>query len=224
MLVIQAFRLFLFNLKPIKDMVTNTNQTISVVENPRSRTLQMLVANPHNGQLVDLMPLFDYMETIKDWYTLNHSEPSHIGNVVDSITESHIDIMADVLDCTNGVSLSDKSLTGHTYALQNSIRLSRVFKTMTVEYPIPPPMPMPTKNIERTVFINPATSEIFKIEPLFGFIEKYRSDNKTSVENTANVIETTANVTDQQNPNLDLTNSTDLLRDVAKLLRDMKVA
>lgn len=132
MLVIQAFRLFLFNLKPIKDMVTNTNQTIEFTT--RSGNEAMIVENPLNGQKVDLMPLFQYLESKKDWYAEDIAQPSLVANVMADIMEHQHDLLTEVSEeAKEGVSFSSNVLLNYNLAIQNANNLVKIFKTMTIK-------------------------------------------------------------------------------------------
>jgi hypothetical protein len=193
-------------------------------------TEPQMVVNPYTNRLINLTPLFNYMKDIEEGYSTNGACISHVSEVVNNILEGPSELMNIALDSMDyDDRFAIRAIRGYSESVNNAQQLAKVFRAMKVESAKNIPqdgeikLPMPTKIASR-VFLNPDTSEIFKIEPLFKFIEKYGSDLKTSVENTANVIESAANVTDEENPDLDLTNSTDLLRDVAQLLRDMKAA
>ncbi len=194
-------------------------------------TKPLMVVNPHTNRLIDLMPLFDYMKENEERYSTSGACISHISEVVNDILEGPSELMNQALD---GMDYADKftigAIRGYSESVRDAQHLSKVFRAMKVELVTNFPQdgeikpPMPTKTQKTECFIFPDSNESLRIEPLIEFIRKYSSERNSSVGDTANVIETTANVTDQVNPDLDLTNSTDLLRDVAQLLRDMKAA
>ncbi|CAH0996199.1 hypothetical protein EMA8858_02329 [Emticicia aquatica] len=190
-----------------------------------------MAVNPYTNRLINLTPLFNYMKQIEEAYSINGACISHISEVVDNILEGPSELMNQALDSMDyDDRFTIRAIRGYSESVNDAQKLAKVFRAMKVDLVTNVPQkdeilpPMPTRYITATVFLNPETSEIFKIEPLFEFIKKYSSERNSSVENTANVIENTAKVTDEENPNLDLTNCTDLVRDVANLLRGMKVS
>ncbi|CAH0996200.1 hypothetical protein EMA8858_02330 [Emticicia aquatica] len=112
-------------------MVTNTKNTIEFTT--RSGKDAMIVENPINGQKVDLMPLFNYMESKKDWYDEEVAQPTILANVVESIMEHQHDLLTEVSEeAKEGVILSSEILLNYTLAVQNANNLVKVFKTMTI--------------------------------------------------------------------------------------------
>ncbi len=197
----------------------------------KTLTNPVIAVNPITNSLINLTPLFNYGEQIKEMYSINGACISHVSEVVDNILEGPSELMNQALDSMDyDNKFTIRAIRGYSESVNNAQQLAKVFREMKVDFPTIIPQngeikpPLPTKIPIADYFLFPDSNESLRIEPLINFIRKYSSERNSSVGDTANVIETTANVTDQQNPNLDLTNSTDLLRDVAKLLRDMKVA
>ena len=113
-------------------MVTNTNQTIEFTT--RSGNNAMIVENPLNGQKVDLMPLFNYMESWKDWYAEEVAQPTLVANVVADIMEHQHDLLTEVSEeAKEGVILGSNVLLNYTLAIQNANNLVKVFKKMTIK-------------------------------------------------------------------------------------------
>lgn len=113
-------------------MVMKTNQTIEFTT--RSGNDAMIVENPLNGQKVDLMPLFNYMESWKGWYAEEVAQPILVANVVESIMEHQHDLLTEVSEeAKDGVILSSNVLLNYTLAIQNANNLVKVFKTMTIK-------------------------------------------------------------------------------------------
>lgn len=114
------------------NMVTNTNQTIEFTT--RSGNAAMIVENPINGQKVDLMPLFSYMESWKDWYAEEVAQPTLVSNVLADIMEHQHDLLTEVSqEAKEGVSFSSNVLLNYNLAIQNANNLVKVFKTMTIK-------------------------------------------------------------------------------------------
>lgn len=67
-------------------------------------------------------------------------------------------------------------------------------------------------------FINPNNQQRMNLKPFLEFLKRY---GQHDANEAANVIEFTANKEDESNPELDLSMSTDLLRDLATCLRQM---
>ncbi len=113
-------------------MVTNTNQTIEFTT--RSGNEAMIVENPLNGQKVDLMPLFQYLESKKDWYAEDVAHPSLVANVMADIMEHQHDLLTEVSEeAKEGVSFSSNVLLNYNLAIQNANNLVKVFKKMTIK-------------------------------------------------------------------------------------------
>lgn len=195
-----------------------------------TNTKEMIVENPINGQKVDLMPLFNYLESIKDDLHPNkYAEPYMICEAIDYMTEQHINFEQAMMEKLNErTEISAKQVDMLLEGISQANQLKKPFYSMCVnkvkytpeeiekiinQFPIQPPIPKPIN----ARIVNPANNEKLKIEPLFDFINSYGEDAKY----TANVIEHTANKDDADNPKIDLSFSTDLLRDLAKCLREM---
>lgn len=113
-------------------MVTNTNQTIEFTT--RQGNDAMIVENPLNGQKIDLMPLFNYMESKKDWYAEDVAQPTLVANVVADIMEHQHDLLTEVSEeAKEGVIFSSNILLNYNLAIQNANNLVKVFKTMTIK-------------------------------------------------------------------------------------------
>lgn len=94
----------------------------------------MIVENPINGQKVDLMPLFNYMESWKDWYSEEIAQPTLVANVLESIMEHKHDLLTEVAEeAKDGVNFSKDVLMNYTLAVQNANNLVKVFKSMTIK-------------------------------------------------------------------------------------------
>jgi hypothetical protein len=189
-------------------MEKNTNQTIEF--STRNGNEAMIVENPLNGQKVDLMPLFNYMESKKDWYAVEVAQPTLLANVVSDIMEHQHDLLTELSEEARcGVSFSSDVLLNYNLAIQNANNLEKVFKSMTIK------KDRYTHQEVENIIQNPLNGKTINTEPLFRFLNR-------DFEETANVIEHTANQTDKENPDLDLTMATDLLRDLANCIKEME--
>lgn len=184
-----------------------------------------IIFNPLNGKFINMMPFFEYMQEIQEVYSVNGAScPSHIAEVVDGILQGPSQLMNNAMDLLDyDYKITVGGLRTYSEAVSDANRLMKVFRNMKLSSETIIEPPLPTKSNSAKGFVIPNTNEKLQIEPFIEFIERYGSDSVTSIDDTANVIENAANVTDEENPDSDLTNSTDLLRALAKCLRDMKV-
>lgn len=186
----------------------------------------VLVENPLNGQMMDVMPFFKYQESIKENHHFNRkAEPNMISESIDYICGNFIDFAQTLIDrLPEMVEIRPNEVNHLLEAIREANQLKKPFNEMRVnkdryspedidniikKYPIAPPMPTNIGTI-----INPANGQLLKTEPLFKFLNR-------DGEETADVIEHVAQEIESKNPNLDLSNSTDLLRELANCIREM---
>lgn len=186
----------------------------------------VLVENPLNGQMVDVMPFFKYLESIKeDFHFDRKAEPNMISDSIDYITGNMIDFAQSMMDKLDKMAEIHPNEVNHLLeAMREANQLKKPFNEMRVnkdrytpeeidnvikQFTISPPMPTNIGTIK-----NPINGKLLKTEPLFNFLNR-------DGEETADVIEHTANEVEKRNPDLDLTMTTDLLRELANCIRQM---
>lgn len=185
----------------------------------------VLVENPLNGQMVDVMPFFKYLESIKENFHFDRkAEPNMISDSIDYITGNIIDFAQAIMDRLPEMAEIRPNEVNHLLeAIREANQLKKPFNEMRVnkdrysleeveniikKYQIAPPIP------SFSTIINPVNGQRLKTEPLFKFLNR-------DGEETADVIEHVAQEAETKNPNSDLSNTTDLLRQFANCIREM---